>query len=640
MGAVHLGADGHRGADALFQLTYELVRRAIDFESAGFLLVDDEDATFQLVAAQPESARDRLRSEIDALIDSGEFAWAINRNHACSVPSTLSGRPVLLNVLATRNQVWGMFLGVPRRPDEVTDAARKLISIVLHNSAYALESASLYQIVSQQRDALEARVERRNRELQYQHTHDSLTGLANRPMFLERVRAAIDQARANQACAAVIYLDLRFFQRVNESLSYLVGDQLLKGVAQRLRGCLASEPVQALLGADRCITAIARLGGDEFGVLLSDVEHVDSFTQVVREIIAALSKPYRLGDQELHVDSSIGLSAYPTDGEDAETLIKHAAVAMSHARQRGQTNYKAFSPSMTVRGLQVVQVENELRRALQRDEFVMHYQPKIEILSDRIVGAEALIRWQHPTRGLLAPGEFIPLAESSGLIEPLGEWAMGAVCRQLSLWRDSALAHLKLAVNLSSRQFQQTDLVSKVMHAVQGYQISPRQLELELTETTITRDVDAAVRVLYALHELGFTISVDDFGTGYSSLSLLRRFPIDAIKIDRSFVGDITRDADDAAIVNAVVAMGQNLRLRVIAEGVESQDQLAYLTAMGCHEIQGYYASRPIPADEFRVLYEGWSGLRVNASQVRLKDGAADAPVTGFPDAPGLCPTK
>ena len=421
---------------------------------------------------------------------------------------------------------------------------------------------------------------------------DVLTGLPNRRMLEDRAVQALVAAEREKSALTLMFIDLDQFKKVNDSLGHSAGDTLLGEVAIRILDCV------------RRVDTVARLGGDEFVVLLPKTDD-DGAVEVARKILAAVARPLRLGAHELGVTPSIGISVFPQDGRDFETLLKHADTAMYHAKESGRNAYRFFAPAMNVAAFDRLLMENNLRRALEHDEFVLYYQPLVDASDGRIVGAEALIRWQHPEDGLQMPGSFIPVAENSGLIIPIGEWVLGEACRQNQRWRAAGLPMVSIAVNISAVQFrgdQCQRLESCVRSALERCEIAAGCLELELTEGILMDHTSETIATLDRLSGLGVKLSIDDFGTGYSSLSYLKRFPLDKLKIDQSFVRDIVVDADDWAIASAIISMGHSLRLKVIAEGVELVEQLEMLTAKGCDEVQGYHFSRPVPADDFAEL--------------------------------------
>ncbi|HJV50579.1 MAG TPA: EAL domain-containing protein [Noviherbaspirillum sp.] len=442
--------------------------------------------------------------------------------------------------------------------------------------------------------ALRAEAARRQyaQQLEYHASHDLLTGLPNRALLHDRLNQAI--AYASRYCYQiwVLFLDLDRFKFVNDSLGHTAGDTLLKVIAQRLQGAV------------RETDTVARLGGDEFVLVLPERLDERLATSIVQRVMDAIAEPVRVEEHEFVLGCSIGVAAYPGDGVDPETLIRHADIAMYRAKESGRNNFQFYTATMNERLLERLRIEGDLRNAVEREEFVLHYQPQIDLANGRTVGVEALIRWQHPELGLLPPQRFIGLAEETGLIVPIGAWVLKSACRQAKAWQDAGLGELRVAVNLSARQFAQHDLVQAVAAVLHDTGLPPRCLELELTESLVMTDVERAIGILCELKSLGVQLSLDDFGTGYSSLSYLRRLPIDALKIDQSFVRDITHAPDDAAIVASIISLAHHLKRHVIAEGVETQEQISYLRLHGCNEMQGYYFSKPVPAEMFEKLLQ------------------------------------
>jgi diguanylate cyclase (GGDEF)-like protein/PAS domain S-box-containing protein len=431
-------------------------------------------------------------------------------------------------------------------------------------------------------------------QLAHSAQHDFLTGLPNRMLLNDRVRQAIVLAPRHLKTVALLFLDLDGFKHINDSLGHPIGDKLLQSVAKRLVDCVR--------GSD----TVSRQGGDEFVVLVSEMEHPEDASITASRMIQAVAEPHNIDQHDLHVTTSIGVSVYPDDGTDAETLIKNADTAMYQAKENGRQSYQFFKPAMNVRAVERQSIEESLRRALERREFSLHYQPKINLGSGEICGAEALIRWTHPTRGPMPPGQFIPIAEDCGLILPIGNWALREACKQAQAWLDAGLPLGTMAVNISAMEFRDEHFLDGVFAILKETGLDATSLELELTESVLMKRVESTATVLKTLRASGVQLAVDDFGTGYSSLSYLRKFPIDALKIDQSFVRQITTVPDETTIVTAVISMGRSLKLRVVAEGVETKEELEFLQAHQCEEAQGYYFSRPVAAQQFAELLKTW----------------------------------
>jgi diguanylate cyclase (GGDEF)-like protein/PAS domain S-box-containing protein len=438
------------------------------------------------------------------------------------------------------------------------------------------------------RDVSEARA----MTLQVTHSaqHDFLTGLPNRMLLNDRIEQAIAMAPRHGKTSAVLFLDLDGFKHINDSLGHSIGDRLLQSIAKRLVACVRS--------AD----TVSRQGGDEFVVLLSEMAQPEDAAITARRMLQTIAEPQLIDGRDLHITSSIGVSVYPHDGQDAETLIKNADTAMYQAKENGRQGYRFFKSAMNERAVARQSIEEGLRRALERNEFTLHYQPKINLKTGAITGAEALLRWTHPVRGLVSPAQFIPVAEDCGLILPIGNWVLREACKQAQAWRDADLPLSTMAVNISAMEFRDEHFLEGVFSILEETKLNPHSLELELTESVLMKRAESSEAVLAALKAKGVQVAVDDFGTGYSSLSYLRKFPIDALKIDQSFVRQITTSPEETYIVTAILSMAQSLKLRVVAEGVETETELLFLKAHNCEEAQGYYFSRPVPADKFAQL--------------------------------------
>jgi diguanylate cyclase (GGDEF)-like protein len=427
---------------------------------------------------------------------------------------------------------------------------------------------------------------------EYLAYYDSLTALPNRSMFSKLLQQAISLARRNGTQLAVLFVDLDRFKNINDTLGHEAGDLLLQEVGKRLQGCLRESDT------------VARLGGDEFVALLPALRDAADVEVIAHKILAATSKSFVVHGQEFRVTASVGVSTYPKDGEDEQSLMKNADIAMYQAKEEGKNNFQFYSSQMNTNSFERLALESSLRRALDRDEFQLHYQPKIDARSDGIVGMEALLRWQHPELGMVAPTKFIPVAEETGLIVSIGKWVLKTACTQNVAWQKKGLPHLNMAVNLSRRQFSDEGLLRDVTSILKDTGMSPALLELEITESTLMHDVDNAVCTLKAFKEMGVRIAIDDFGTGYSSLSNLMQFPVDTIKIDGSFIRDLSSQPENRGIAEAIIAMGRTLSLTVIAEGVETKAQVDFLRERACDEFQGFYFSKAVTAGKFAELLE------------------------------------
>ncbi|HEX4510202.1 MAG TPA: EAL domain-containing protein [Burkholderiaceae bacterium] len=486
-----------------------------------------------------------------------------------------------------------------------------LLGVALSGLGLSRAFGRMARDMRDQRDELVARVDAERasaRRIEHMAYHDALTGLPNRLQFSRVLEQSLLDARRARKQLAMMFIDLDRFKNINDTLGHEAGDALLKDVAVRLGA--------ALRPSDR----VARLGGDEFVVLVTEIDDDRAIATVARQVLATVAKPCRLGDQDFRVTASIGISVYPIDGLDEPTLMKHADIAMYQAKEDGRNAFVFYAEDLNHHSMERLAFESNLRHALEDRQLELHYQPKVDCKTGRVTGVEALLRWQHPDLGLVPPVKFISLAEETGLIVPIGRWVLRQACRQLMAWRMAGLPPLRMAVNLSGRQFADERLLEDVRAVLMETGLPPDSLEIEITETVLMADVRKTRAVLKAFRALDIRLSIDDFGTGYSSLSNLKRFPVDTIKVDRSFVRDLATSDDDKAIAHAIIAMGRTLGMSIVAEGVETDAQAAFLREQGCDEIQGFFYSRPVPPAELEQL------LRAHPTAVLPGADVAPAP--------------
>jgi len=435
-------------------------------------------------------------------------------------------------------------------------------------------------------------LKKQNKEIAVLAKKDVVTGLPNRYAYNEKVKEALNRARRHNRKFAVLFIDLDRFKIINDNLGHHIGDLLLRSVAKRLLSCT------------REVDFISRVGGDEFTILSDEIQHVDEAVEIAKRILLGLSHPFKVNGYELTTTASIGISIFPSDGDNIITLGKNADIAMYRAKEAGRNNFQLYHHTINYKTLEDMTFESDLRMALKHNEFVLYYQPEIDLVSGEIIGLEALLRWQHPRKGLVLPMEFIPLAEETGLILPIGEWVLQTACLQNRLWQKEGLDQVRVAVNISGRQLQNPDFETTIDKALKKSGLEPKYLDLELTESIMMQKTEITEKVLQKLKTKGIRLSIDDFGIGYSSLSKLKRFTINTLKIDRSFVSDVTKSVDAKSIIAAIIAMAHSLKLDVLAEGVETQAQLDCLIKKGCDMAQGFFISRPIPAEKVKALFK------------------------------------
>ena len=523
------------------------------------------------------------------------------------------GRSILnreehVQYLLINEEAWLVTTKVPVRDDagqivglvginyDITAQKSAELALQAAHSQATATASELHAIVAR----LDLEVKERQRfeqELRHLAMHDPLTALPNRSLLMNRIEHAIEQAQRGDHSITLLFIDLDRFKLVNDSLGHAAGDELLLVVTRRIAGCV------------RPGDTLARLGGDEFVLLLSNAISAVALARLTHRVAQVVAKPILVADREVLVTCSLGYSVYPQDGLDGVTLLKRADAAMYSAKEGGGNRIRRYSPDLRLRPDERLELQTQLKQALQRSEFVLHYQPQIEIASGRIIGVEALVRWQHPVRGLVPPMQFIPLAEESGLIEPLGEWVLRTACAQAAAWQRDGMPPLRMGINISARQFLNPALESMVARALADHGLAPGQLEIEITESLSMKNPEETIRILTNFNALGIGIAIDDFGTGYSNLAYLRRFPVHRIKLDRTFVSELGSPSCSHAIVEAIVAMAHKLDLEVIAEGVETVEQRDQLLRYGCDELQGYWFSRPVDAQACKSLLRAQCGL-------------------------------
>jgi len=560
--------EARRGAEAALQTSEVRYRRLFETANDGIVLLDFE--TGQVTDANPAIVT-LLGHDPAQLL--GRKLWELEPFK--NVPSCRSTLFELKDHDSVQCDHWVL-----------TTGGGASIDVEMVSNLYQADSCKIVQCnirnITDRKEA-EARI-------RYMALHDALTGLPNRILLEDRLSHAIAQARRNQTRVAALMLDLDHFKHINDSLGHHIGDALLEAVAMRLRGCLRESDTAA------------RLGGDEFVICLPDIASGENAETVAIKILELLTEPFEVEDRKLHIGGSIGISLYPGDGEDPESLLRAADTAMYDAKQNGRGIHRFFTPALNDAAQLRQSLTNDAHQACARDEFILHYQPQVEIETGKITGVETLLRWNHPEHGLISPALFIPLLEELGLIVEVGQWVLRTACQQNAQWQAEGLPPVRMAVNLSAPQFYRGDIVRTVKQALDESGLAPEWLELELTESLTLDDTETTIRIMRELKQLGVSLTLDDFGTGWSSLSYLRRFPLDRIKIDRSFMRDVTTHPNAAAVVHSILNLAQSLGLGCIAEGVETEDQLDYLEQQLCSEIQGFLFRKPLPAHELPAL--------------------------------------
>lgn len=589
----------HGDLRSQLQLCTESVVKNLDAAFARIWVLDEEDENILKLMASSG-----MHTSLDgnhSINKIGELKIGIiAKEKKPLLTNTVIGDPMITD------QEWALREGIIAFAGHPLVLSDKIVGVMAMFSKKPLQEAALKALASIS-DEVALGIERKKGEdkIHYLAYYDNLTGLPNRYFFRELLKRSIEYANRYKHSYAIALIDLDDFSRINDTLGHDVGDELLKVVTSRLLKTLRSSDYVARIYDKE--EPLARMGGDEFTVLLQEVNNVVNAGTVALRILNELSQAYELDGRELFITASIGIAVYPDNGKNVEDLIKNADTALYHAKKRGKNNFQFYSKSMNETALELLTLETNLRKAIERQELLLYYQPKVDIATRKVIGMEALIRWKTQEGGLISPAKFIPLAEKNGLIVPIGKFVLQTACFQNKTWQEAGLKKINVAVNVSGFQFGQKDFVENVLAALDEAGLDPQFLELEITETTIMENLEGAVQKLNKLKEAGIGISIDDFGTGYSSLSYLQKLPLDAIKIDISFIRNVATNPNDAAIVKAIIAMANNLNLKVIAEGVEDEQQLEFLREHKCDIIQGYLFSPPVPAEEFFDLLTQWN---------------------------------
>jgi diguanylate cyclase (GGDEF)-like protein len=601
----------------LFETTHRYLNHILRFQNAAFYSVaEQQENTFTLEYWQPVSHESLFRSQIASLIKNGEFDWGREPDRPYIYYDDASGSSLVLQAIAIHNRCFGVFVGMCEGNllSDKLQEKRNQVSVVLQNLAQILEGVSTRTRLSQINDTANPAKPAPITNSQDMNTispdkdacwpqgpgvfhkqpfHDFVTELPSRALVEDRLNMALAHARYSGEKVAVLILDVDNFKRVNDFMGIPAGDMLLKNLSQRIRKCLREEDT------------LGRQGGDEFIMLLPDIHLIQDIEFRVQKILDSIRGFFQFEGQEIHASCSVGIAVYPDDAEDTAGLIQKAKAAMCQAKEDGKDRYQFFKPFMLSKGYRQVNLENSLRKALEREEFQLYFQPKMSIQTGRVEGMEALLRWNHPEGGLIYPSEFVPVAEEIGLIQQIGEWVLLNACQQIKAWKRAGFPPISIAVNLSGYQVNQSHWISRVQTILEQTGVDPKSLEMEITETVLMDNSDVALSNLRQLDDMGIRILIDDFGTGYSSLSYLKRFPIHALKIDRSFIRGIGKlgKGTDAVITKAIVSLARALNLKTVAEGVEQVQEKIYLESIGCDDMQGYLLSKPLPVEQINYMF-------------------------------------
>jgi diguanylate cyclase (GGDEF)-like protein len=600
----------------LFENTHRYLNQIVSFRNAAFYLADEQESAFTLEYWAPASREPLFRRQIATLIKNGEFDWCGEPDRSYIYYDDKTGSSLIIQAIATPNHCFGVFAGMYKEnllPDKSHERLNRL-SVVLRNLGQVLEGvftrsrfSKIDNTVSPDLPSSTTSIQNENTgfsndemyEQKYPHIlskhpfHDFVTELPSRALVEDRLKMALAHARYSGEKVAVLILDVDNFKRVNDFMGIPAGDMLLKNLSQRIRKCLRDEDT------------LGRQGGDEFIMLLPDIHLIQDVEFRAQKILDGIRGSFQFEGQEIHSSCSVGIAVYPDDGEDTSELIQKAKSAMCQAKEEGKDRYKFFKPFMLSKGYRQMNLENSLRKAIEREEFQLYFQPKLSIQTGAIEGMEALLRWNHPEGGVIYPSEFVPVAEELGLIQPIGEWVLLNACQQIKAWKRAGFPSISIAVNLSGYQVNQSNWIPKVKTILERTGVDPWSLEMEITETVLMDNSGVALSNLRQLDEMGIRISIDDFGTGYSSLSYLKRFPIHALKIDQSFVRGIGNlgQGTDAVITKAIVSLAKALNLKTVAEGVEQVQEKNYLESIGCDDMQGYLFSKPLPVEEINFMF-------------------------------------
>lgn len=598
MTTIHANKEESREPLHIIRQAQDSLVRLFELDCMAFMLIEEGSNEFQLSHCWPEHQHDRLQAIAEHLIETRHFAWALNQTRPYSVQAEPFATDITLQVIATQTRIRGMFLGQFQAAKPVDEEAGQILTMILTNCAYALESAALYQLVLDQRDSLRQTVAERSRQLQYRHSYDTLTGLPNLAEFRSRFHQALHDNEHLGKQLAVAIADLDKFKSVNDLVGRRGGDQTICTIGQRLAEQLRHYDVVSRGGATYGRHEVSRLDGEAFCIMLVYQESQHDMQVIVERLMKTVSQPIEVGSREIALTASIGIAIAPTDAIDVDQLLRYAELALQNAKRHGGNTCRFYTKDLEATVYNHLLIDNRLNKALANREFQVYFQPQICAQQRRTVAAEALLRWVQNNETVVGPDQFIPAAEQNGLIVPIGEWVLFNVCEQIAKLASQG-QRVRIAVNLSARQFKEPNLLASFQAILRDTHIDPALLEVEITESILLQDMINVIEIMESLAALGVRIALDDFGTGYSSLNYLKRLPINVIKIDRSFVQDISHNNEDQAIVSAIIVMAHKLGLEVVAEGVETAEQEQILQAQGCHLLQGYRYAKPLPHPDF-----------------------------------------
>ena len=583
----------------ILQKSSGFLDRIPEISQFGFCLIVESSAEYSLGWVNHNDSRHSLQCAMDSLISTGDFGWALKSDRVQI--KTVQERTIVLVRIAVPGKNIGVFIGEIPTPKAFKKHYQRLLAAVLQHVAYALHSQRLYQHINIQNSYLESLLAEKNEELDYVNNFDPLTKLPSKVSFKKHLELTLARAARNNESVTLILLDLDFFKRVNEGLGHANGDELLRQVAARLSKNLRDYDPLTRLTSDSETDRVCHYGGDEFCLLIPGQGINENTDQIIERLRKSLSRPFHIANREITQSFSAGIACFPTHSINAEQLIQHADIALYRAKEEGRGRDLVYNHEMQEESLSSLTISSKLHQAIEKNEFELHYQPQINMVDNSVVGLEALIRWKDSDGNWIPPDHFIPLAEESGLIIPIGDWVVQQACKQISHLLDNGF-HIPIAVNISARQFAQPDFIDGLLANLDKFDVPHHLIELELTERVIMTDIEETMETLKKLETLNIKISVDDFGTGYSSLSYLKKFPIDVIKIDRAFVSDADHNAEDAAIVSAIIAMASSLGLDTVAEGVETKEQMEFLRAKQCTIGQGYLFSKPLSMHDLAIF--------------------------------------